>query len=190
MSRILVTRAFLPSLDEYVREIGDIWETHWLTNMGAKHEQLRQALCDYLGVPEAELFTNGHMALEMSLQAMDLKGEVITTPFTFASTTHAIVRCGCRPVFCDIDPEAYVGFLVADGILDLADYALKHGMNAVHPALYLLQDMDFVMDCHKKGLDINVWTVNEPEHLAMAGQLHVTTVITNYPDRAKKILEG
>ena len=73
MSRILVTRAFLPSLDEYVREIGDIWETHWLTNMGAKHEQLRQALCEYLAVPEAELFTNGHMALEMSLQAMDLE---------------------------------------------------------------------------------------------------------------------
>ena len=90
----------------------------------------------------------------------------------------------------ELDPEAYVGFLVADGILDLADYCLKHGMNAVHPALYLLQDMDFVMDCHKKGLDINVWTVNEPEHLAMAGQLHVTTVITNYPDRARKILEG
>ena len=107
MSRILVTRAFLPSLDEYVREIGDIWETHWLTNMGAKHEQLRQALCDYLGVPEAELFTNGHMALEMSLQAMDLKGEVITTPFTFASTTHAIVRNGLKPVFCDIRPDDF-----------------------------------------------------------------------------------
>ena len=107
MNRILVTRSSLPSLEEYVQEISDIWETHWLTNMGEKHERLRQALCEYLKVPETELFTNGHMALEMSLQAMDLEGEVITTPFTFASTTHAIVRNGLKPVFCDIRPDDY-----------------------------------------------------------------------------------
>ena len=107
MSKIFVTQASIPSLDEYVAEIRDIWDTHWLTNMGDKHQQLQSALRDYLGVPRIELFTNGHMALEMSLQAMDLRGEVITTPFTFSSTVHAIVRNGLRPVFCDIRADDY-----------------------------------------------------------------------------------
>ena len=80
---------------------------HQLTNMGPKHEQLRGELKKYLGVENIELLTNGHMALELTLQAMNLQGEVITTPFTFASTTHAIVRNGLEPVFCDIDPDTY-----------------------------------------------------------------------------------
>ncbi len=105
--KILVTRSSMPDLDEYVEEIRGLWETHWLTNMGAKHEELKSRLKEYLGVDRIELMVNGHMALEMSLQALDLKGEVITTPFTFASTTHAIVRNGLTPVFCDIDPEDF-----------------------------------------------------------------------------------
>lgn len=84
-----------------------IWDSHWLTNMGEKHKALQAELQKYMGVPAVELLTNGHMALELSLQAMNLQGEVITTPFTFASTTHAIVRNGLEPVFCDIDPETY-----------------------------------------------------------------------------------
>ena len=75
--------------------------------MGPKHKQLQSELCDYLGVENIELLTNGHMALEMTLQAMNLQGEVITTPFTFASTTHAIVRNGLEPVFCDVDPVTF-----------------------------------------------------------------------------------
>ena len=75
--------------------------------MGEKHKALQAELQKYMGVPAVELLTNGHMALELSLQAMNLQGEVITTPFTFASTTHAIVRNGLEPVFCDIDPETY-----------------------------------------------------------------------------------
>lgn len=103
---INVTRSSMPSLDEYIDEIIDIWETHWLTNMGEKHQQLQCELINYLGVEQLDLFTNGHMALELSLQAMNLprNSEVITTPFTFASTTHAIVRNGLQPVFCDINP--------------------------------------------------------------------------------------
>ena len=101
---ILVTRSSMPELSEYVDEIKDIWESHWLTNMGIKHQRLQKELCDYLDVPNLELLSNGHMALELTLQAMDLQGEVITTPFTFASTTHAIVRNGLEPVFCDINP--------------------------------------------------------------------------------------
>lgn len=97
----------MPTLDEYVAEIRDIWDSHWLTNMGVKHQKLQQQLKDYLGVKNIDLFTNGHMALELSLQALKLKGEVITTPFTFASTTHAITRNGLTPVFCDINPDDY-----------------------------------------------------------------------------------
>ena len=105
--KILVTRSSMPELQEYIDEIKDMWDSHWLTNMGPKHKKLQAALCSYLGVENIDLFTNGHMALELTLQAMDLQGEVITTPFTFASTTHAIVRNGLTPVFCDIDPETY-----------------------------------------------------------------------------------
>ena len=107
MGQILVTRSSMPMLEEYVNEISSMWNSHWLTNMGPKHKELQLKLCDYLGVENIDLLTNGHMALELTLQAMNLQGEVITTPFTFASTTHAIVRNGLTPVFCDIDPETY-----------------------------------------------------------------------------------
>lgn len=105
--RIFVTRSSMPSMEEYIEEIRSIWDSHWLTNMGEKHKALQAELQKYMGVPDLELLTNGHMALELSLQALNLQGEVITTPFTFASTTHAIVRNGLEPVFCDIDPETY-----------------------------------------------------------------------------------
>lgn len=104
---IPVTRSSMPDLDEYMEEIKGMWDTHWLTNMGPKHREFQLKLCEYMGVEHLELLTNGHMALELSLQAMDLQGEVITTPFTFASTTHAIVRNGLTPVFCDIDPKSF-----------------------------------------------------------------------------------
>jgi len=107
MEEIFVTRSFLPPFEEYAEEIRDIWETHWLTNMGRKHQELEQELREYLDVPHVSLMVNGHMALEMVLQAMGLEGEVITTPFTFASTTHAIVRNGLTPVFCDIREDDY-----------------------------------------------------------------------------------
>lgn len=106
-NKILVTRSSMPSMEEYIEEIRSIWDSHWLTNMGEKHKALQAELQKYMGVTAVELLTNGHMALELSLQAMNLQGEVITTPFTFASTTHAIVRNGLEPVFCDIDPETY-----------------------------------------------------------------------------------
>ena len=97
----------MPELDEYINEIKEIWDTHWLTNMGPKHMQLQEELRSFMGVENVELFTNGHMAIELTLQAMGLQGEVITTPFTFASTTHAIVRNGLEPVFCDVDPVTF-----------------------------------------------------------------------------------
>ena len=108
---ILVTRSSMPTLDEYVNEIAPLWESHWLTNRGVKHKQLEKELHTYLGVDYVSLFVNGHSALECILETLELgkdgRDEVITTPFTFASTTHAIVRKGLKPVFCDIRPTDY-----------------------------------------------------------------------------------
>lgn len=105
--KILVTKSSIPDLDEYVEELKDLWETRWLTNMGVKHQLLEEKLKEYLDTENITLFVNGHLALESIIQAMDLKGEVITTPFTFISTTHAIVRSGLTPVFCDISYDDY-----------------------------------------------------------------------------------
>lgn len=108
MNKVLVTRALMPPMQEYIEEIKDIWDSHWLTNMGRKHEELTVRLKEYLNVDNISLFANGHMALELGLQALGLNGgEVITTPFTFASTTHAIVRNKLKPVFCDIREDDY-----------------------------------------------------------------------------------
>ena len=107
MDKILITQSAIPPFEEYAEEIKDLWDSHWLTNMGVKHKALQEKLCAYLGVDNVELVVNGHMALEMTLQALELSGEVITTPYTFASTTHAIVRNGLTPVFCDINPEDF-----------------------------------------------------------------------------------
>lgn len=109
MSLINVTRSSMPSFEEYCEEIKDLWESHWLTNMGAKHKLLQAELEKYLDTPHIALYTNGHLALENVIAAFDFPqgSEVITTPFTFASTTHAIVRNGLIPVFCDINDKDY-----------------------------------------------------------------------------------
>ena len=104
---IPIVRPSMPELTEYVEEIRDIWESHSLTNIGPKHLQLEKELMHYLTVDNITLFVNGHLALEAAIKALELTGEVITTNFTFISTTHAIVRNGLQPVFCDINPEDY-----------------------------------------------------------------------------------
>lgn len=104
---IQVTRSSMPSFEDFSQEIRDLWDSHWLTNNGVKHNKLEIELEQYLNVPNVTLFTNGHLALENAIAAFNLTGEVITTPFTFVSTTHAIVRNGLTPVFCDINPDDY-----------------------------------------------------------------------------------
>lgn len=102
--KILVTRASMPPYEEYIEAIRPLWESHWITNMGQYHRELEKKLKEYLDVLELSLMVNGHMALEMAIQAFDFPegAEVITTPFTFISTTHAIVRNHLQPVFCDV----------------------------------------------------------------------------------------
>lgn len=104
---INVTKPVLPPFDEYINEIKNIWETNWLTNDGPKSIIFLEQLKKYLSVSNAQLYTNGHLALEIAIAALNLKGEVITTPFTFVSTTHAILNNGLTPVFCDIEPDTY-----------------------------------------------------------------------------------
>lgn len=106
---INVTRSSMPSYEEYCEEIKELWDSRWLTNNGAKHRQLEADLKVYLNTPNVTLFTNGHLALEIVISTMGFANgsEVITTPFTFCSTTHAISRNGLIPVFCDINPVDY-----------------------------------------------------------------------------------
>lgn len=105
--KIEIARSSMPKLEEYIEEIKELWDSHWLTNMGQKHNELEQKLIMFLCVSNISLFTNGHLALELAIDALNLTGEVITTPFTFASTTQAIVRNRLTPVFCDINKEDY-----------------------------------------------------------------------------------
>ena len=107
VDNILVTRSSMPPFEEYAEEISSLWGSHWLTNRGAKHRELESALKRYLDAEAISLFTNGHSALECVLEAMELEGEVITTPFTFVSTTNAIVRKGLTPVFADVRESDY-----------------------------------------------------------------------------------
>ena len=106
---INVTRSSMPSFEEYCEEIRDLWDSRWLTNMGAKHRKLEEALQNYLGADHVVLHTNGHLALETMIRAMDFPAgaEVITTPFTFVSTTHAIAANNLVPVFCDVNDRDY-----------------------------------------------------------------------------------
>ena len=154
---ILVTRSSMPDFDEYIDEIRELWDSHWLTNMGVKHKELEAMLKEYLGVNNIQLYANGHLALEMLLQTEELSGEVITTPFTFASTTHAIVRNGLKPVFCDIRENDYtidadkLESLITDKttaivpvhvygniceVEKLQDIASRHGLKLIYDAAH------------------------------------------------------
>ena len=104
---INVTRSAMPPFEEYIQTIAPLWESRWLTNMGAIHQEFEAELREFLNSPCVSLYTNGHLALEGVLEALGQKGEIITTPFTFSSTTHAISRRGFTPVFCDIEDTYY-----------------------------------------------------------------------------------
>ncbi len=101
---IFVTQPSLPTLEEFIPYLEQIWENKVLTNGGPFHKQLEEALCKYLGVPYISLLSNGTIALITALKALDIKGEVITTPYSFVATAHSLLWNGIKPVFVDIDP--------------------------------------------------------------------------------------
>ncbi|GGG67273.1 DegT/DnrJ/EryC1/StrS family aminotransferase [Epilithonimonas arachidiradicis] len=103
---ILVTKPFLPPISEYKEYLEQIWDNEWLTNMGPLSKKLEHQLKDYLEVENLLFVTNGTVALQMAIKALDLKGEIITTPFSFVATISSIVWEGCTPVFVDIDQQS------------------------------------------------------------------------------------
>ena len=154
---IPVIRSSMPPMEEYMAEIAPLWESRYLSNHGEKARELERRAAEYLGADHAVSAVNGHQALELILQAMELKGEVITTPFTFVSTVAAIVRCGLTPVFCDIreddctlDPEKLEGLITEKtcAILPVHVYgnfcrveeidaiAKKHGLKIIYDAAH------------------------------------------------------
>lgn len=154
--KINVTQSSMPSYEEYCEEIKSIWDTVHLTNMGPIHNRLKAQLQSYLKVDNIELFVNGHLALYCALKALGLQGEIITTPFTFASTTNAIVQAGCTPVFCDVKSNytidetkieelitprtvAILGVHVYGNICDvktIQKIADKHGLKVIYDAAH------------------------------------------------------
>ncbi len=155
--RINVTKSSMPSFDEYMEEIRPIWDSRWLSNRGAESIKFENQLKAYLHTENLYLFANGHLALEVALNALNLHGEVITTPYTHCSTIHAIVRNGLTPVFCDVKEEDYTinpeliedlitektvaivathvyGFLCDDGAIE--KIAQKHHLLVVYDAAH------------------------------------------------------
>ncbi len=156
MKQINVTRSSMPPYEEYCEEIKNIWDTVHLTNMGSIHNRLKDQVKDYLKVENLEFFVNGHLALYCALKALQLHGEIITTPFTFASTTNAIIQAGCTPVYCDVKSDytidenkiealitektvailgvhVYGNICNVDKIQEIAD---KHGLKVIYDAAH------------------------------------------------------
>lgn len=104
---IYVTRPPLPARKEVYAKIDEIWDSQWLTNIGQQHREFESKVQEYLGVPNVSLFCNGTMALQLACQALRLSGEVITTPFTFAATSHVLYWNNLKPVFCDIESNSF-----------------------------------------------------------------------------------
>ena len=154
---IYVTRPLMPEFDNINKRLGEIWETGIITNMGEQHRKLEEKLCEYLGCENITLFNNGTIALVTGIKALDLKGEVITTPFTFPATVQALEWNGLKPVFCDIDPvsmtidvekieklinektSAILGVHVFDNICDVKrinEISKKYNLKVVYDAAH------------------------------------------------------
>ncbi len=104
---IYVTQPSLPPLDDFLPYLREIWDSKILTNCGSFHQRLESALCEYLGVPHISLFCNGTIALITAVQALEIKGEVITTPYSFVATAHSLVWNNVKPIFVDIEPDTF-----------------------------------------------------------------------------------
>lgn len=157
MGRINVTRSSMPSFEEYIETLKPVWESRWLSNRGSASVQFENDLKKYLNCKNIWLFANGHVAMEVALQSLDMNGEVITTPYTHISTTNAIVRNGLTPIFVDVKEDNYTinpelieaaitektvaivathvyGFMCDVKAID--DIAKKHGLKVVYDAAH------------------------------------------------------
>lgn len=155
--RIYVTKPFLPPIDEYYTYLKRIWDSNILTNNGQLHQELEKGLTEYLKCENITLLVNGHLALETALKMLPIRGEIITTPFTFASTIHSIINTGSQPVFCDIKPddctidEEKIEELITDettaivavhvygfpcNIEGIESIAKKHGLKVIYDAAH------------------------------------------------------
>lgn len=183
-----VTRPFMPPLEEFVAYLQDIWESKWLTNMGKFHRELERALCDYLGVHHVSLFTNGTLALITALQALRITGEVITTPYSFVATTHALWWNGIKPVFVDIEPK----YMNIDA--DKIEAAISPNTTAILPVhvygnpcnlekIQLIADtygLNVIYDaCHAFGVNLNGTSILNYGDLSILS-FHATKVFTTF----------
>jgi dTDP-4-amino-4,6-dideoxygalactose transaminase len=154
---ISVSKSTLPPFEEYTKEIERIWSSSWLTNNGPIHKEFEEKLIHYLNTKHVSLLVNGHMALETAIKTLGLKGEIITTPFTFASTAHAISNSGLTPVFCDINSYDFnidvtkIESLITEqtsaiipvhvfgnpcNVLEINRIAKKHGLKVIYDAAH------------------------------------------------------
>ena len=187
-SPIYVTQPFLPPLEEFQPYLEDIWKRRWLTNNGKYHQELEAALADYLGVDHISLFSNGTLALITALQALDIKGEVITTPFSFVATTHSLWWNNIRPVFGDIEPRYFnldpagIEALITPetsaimpvhvygnpcDVKAIKDVADKHGLKVIYDA------------CHTFGVKLDGQSVLKWGDLAVMS-FHATKVYNTF----------
>lgn len=178
MNNIPVSRPSMPPIEEYFEEIKDIWDSRWLTHTGPKHQKLAQALSEMVGGAFVSLFCNGHQALEAAFSTFSPGAEVITTPFTFASTTMAIIRCGLVPVFCDIEPAFYtmdpdkIESLITDKTVAIApvhvygnlcdwrrirEIAKRHGLKVIYDAAHAFGVKDGEINAGTLG-DLNMFS--------------------------------
>ena len=142
--KVYVTQPLLPDINDFTKEISEIWQSKWLTNMGVKHNELEEKLKQVLKVPYGSLFNNGTIALLTAVKAMNLPfgSEVITTPFTFAATPHCIAWNNLKPVFCDIEPETMT--IDADKIED-----------------YITPNTSAILGVHVYGFPCNVKKIDD-----------------------------
>lgn len=201
---VYVTRPSMPPLDKFIKYLEGIWESKWLTNNAKYHQEFEQALCDYLGVKYCSLFANGTLALVVGLQALRITGEVITTPYSFVATTHALHWNRITPVFCDIkeqdftiNPEKIESLITADttailpvhvygypcDVKKIAEIADTYGLKVIYDA------------AHAFGVTLNNETVLNHGDLSILS-FHATklfhtleggAIVTNDPKLKKRV---
>lgn len=201
---IPVTKPFLPPQPEYQEYLNGIWKREWLTNMGPLSSELEMNLKSHLGVNHILYVTNGTIALQMAIKALDLKGEIITTPFSFVATTSSIVWEGCDPVFvdidkdsCNIDPSKIEAAITekTSGILATHVYGNPCDVEAIEK-IALKHDLKIIYDgAHAFGVNINGKSIFEHGDISICS-LHATKlyhsvegglIFTKNPDLLKKL---